>query len=359
MMSLVVLIIVMQSWLSFAFPDQPVVPIAGLVMCVGCMAWFCARQHRRLHFVLAASLCAVFGCAVGWHEAHLHYSPVQSFAGEAAADILFAAVVWGCLGILAAKLVFSSETSRMGLLACGFGSAFVGRTWQLLLTPTVFPLPVGYYMASEAAFVGLLLGVDLVPWLARIKGVGWRVATGVALSLVVFAGMVYAETDSMTGPGYTCSSRILARTGNVEGLIGKLEHGNRWVQGGTDAIRHVFGAGQEIRFAGNRYFQYNERADAAVALGDLKARQAVPALIDAARSDSVGSLRDTSVYALSLIGDRRAVRPLQQMLAGERAPWHARIIAESLDALGSPTDAHANSTVGRRTERGARGSQSR
>lgn len=60
-----------------------------------------------------------------------------------------------------------------------------------------------------------------------------------------------------------------------------------------------------------------ERANAAIALGELRAKEALPALMDALLKDKSPRVRWEAAKALGLIGDERAVAPLIEALEDE------------------------------------------
>jgi HEAT repeat protein len=66
------------------------------------------------------------------------------------------------------------------------------------------------------------------------------------------------------------------------------------------------------------------------ALGNLAARSAVPELISILRTDRFISLRVNAAYALGQIGDRRAIRDLQQVA---RREMEANVVARALRSL--------------------------
>jgi len=72
---------------------------------------------------------------------------------------------------------------------------------------------------------------------------------------------------------------------------------------------------------------YPLRRQAARALGQLKNLQAVPALIEALDSQEDLQLREAVIQALAAIGDKRAIRPLLDLLHSQQQPDEALIEA--------------------------------
>ncbi|MCA9670887.1 MAG: HEAT repeat domain-containing protein [Myxococcales bacterium] len=79
---------------------------------------------------------------------------------------------------------------------------------------------------------------------------------------------------------------------------------------------------------------YKVRLAAALRLGKLRSRRAVPALIAALR-DSEYTVRGIAAAALGKIGDTRAGGPLRAMLARESNSFAKRMAQKALSSLGS------------------------
>ena len=144
-------------------------------------------------------------------------------------------------------------------------------------------------------------------------------------------------------PAATAVAEVRRDRTGVIGLIGKLRDVDADVArdaataiGSVPSDAEAINALAEVVVNAHGYFHPVVRVAAATALGKLKAREAVDALVYAIR-DPMAEASEEAVRALGLIGDRRAIPALQAAVTNDDGFFLENVRRTAEDALGRLT----------------------